>query len=94
MPRLLVVHHTPSPALHEMFDAAVSGARTDEIAGNGPGNGQGVEVVVRSALTATAVDVLEADAYLLGTPVQLALGTLRGLARTMRGIGTPIIHRN
>jgi hypothetical protein len=25
MPRLLVVHHTPSPALQEMFEAAVSG---------------------------------------------------------------------
>jgi hypothetical protein len=63
MPGLLVVHHTPSPALQAIFEAAVSGARTDEIAGNG----QGVEVVVRSALTAAAVDVLEADAYLLGT---------------------------
>jgi hypothetical protein len=44
MPRLLVVHHTPSPALQEMFEAAVSGARTDEI--------EDVEVVVRSALSA------------------------------------------
>ena len=44
MPRLLVVHHTPSPALQEMFEAAVSGARTDEI--------EGVDVVVRPALTA------------------------------------------
>jgi hypothetical protein len=59
MPRLLVVHHTPSPALQAMFEAAVSGARTDEI--------DGVEVVVRPALTAAAVDVLEADGYLLGT---------------------------
>jgi hypothetical protein len=67
MPRLLVVHHTPSPALQEMFEAAVSGARTDEI--------EGVEVVIRPALTAAAVDVLEADAYLLGTPVQIALDT-------------------
>jgi hypothetical protein len=63
MPRLLVVHHTPSPALQEMFEAAVSGARTDEI--------EGVEVVVRPALTAVAVDVLEADAYLLGTPANI-----------------------
>ena len=44
MPRLLIVHHTPSPALQEMFEAAVSGARTDEI--------EGVEVVIRPALTA------------------------------------------
>jgi hypothetical protein len=69
MPRLLVMHHTPSPALQAMFEAAVSGSRTDEI--------EGVEVVVRPALTAAATDVLEADGYLLGTPVQLALGTLQ-----------------
>jgi len=63
MPRLLIVHHTPSPALQEMFEAAVSGARTDEI--------EGVEVVIRPALTAAAADVLEADAYLLGTPANI-----------------------
>ena len=67
MPRLLVVHHTPSPALQEMFEATVSGARTDEI--------DDVEVIIRPALTAAPVDVLEADGYLLGTPVQIALGT-------------------
>ncbi len=33
MPTLLIVHHTPSPALQEMFEAAASGARTDEIDG-------------------------------------------------------------
>ena len=65
MPRLLVVHHTPSPAVQEMFEAAVSGARTDEV--------EDVEVVIRPALTAGAADVLEADGYLLGTPVQLVL---------------------
>ena len=63
MPRLLVVHHTPSPALQEMLEAAVSGARTDEI--------EDVEVVIRPALTAGAVDVLEADGYLLGTPANI-----------------------
>ena len=46
-----------------MFEAAVSGARTDEI--------DNVEVVVRPALTAAAVDVLEADGYLLGTPANI-----------------------
>ena len=69
MPRLLVVHHTPSPALQAMFEAAVSGVRTDQI--------EGVEVVVRPALTAAAVDVLEADGYLLGTPATGTLGTFR-----------------
>jgi multimeric flavodoxin WrbA len=63
MPRLLIVHHTPSPALQEMFEAAVSGARTDEI--------EGVELVIRPALTAAAVDVLEADGFLLGTPANI-----------------------
>ena len=63
MPRLLVVHHTPSPALQEMFEAVVRGARTDEI--------EGVEVVIRPALTAAAVDVLEADGILLGTPANI-----------------------
>ncbi len=68
MPRLLIVHHTPSPALQEMFEAAVSGARTDEI--------EGVEVVIRPALTAAAADVLQADGYLLGTPVHTVLARI------------------
>jgi len=63
MPRLLVVHHTPSPTLQEMFEAAVSGARTDQV--------EGVEVIIRPALTAAAADVLEADGYLLGTPANI-----------------------
>ena len=63
MPTLLVVHHTPSPAMAEMFDAAVSGARTDEV--------PGVEVIIRPALTAGAADVLSADGYLLGTPANI-----------------------
>jgi multimeric flavodoxin WrbA len=60
---LLVVHHTPSPALQAMFEAALSGSRTDEI--------EGVEVVIRPALTAAAADVLAADGYLLGTPANI-----------------------
>ena len=63
MPTLLVIHHTPSPAMAEMFDAAVSGARTDEV--------PGVEVIIRPALTAGAADVLGADGYLLGTPANI-----------------------
>ncbi len=63
MPRLLIVHHTPSPALHALFEAARSGATDPQI--------EGVEVVARPALAATAVDVLEADGYLLGTPANL-----------------------
>jgi multimeric flavodoxin WrbA len=63
MPTLLIIHHTPSPAMQEMFEAAASGARTDEV--------DGVEVIVRPALTAGAADVLAADGYLLGTPANI-----------------------
>src|SRR5438067_7827062 len=63
MARLLVVHHTPSPATHTLLEAVRAGATNREIIG--------VEVVVRAALAATAVDVLEADGYLLGTPANL-----------------------
>jgi NAD(P)H-dependent FMN reductase len=64
VPRLLLVHHTPSPPTHTLFEAVRSGATAPELAGD-------VEVVARPALTATAVDVLEADGYVLGTPANL-----------------------
>jgi NAD(P)H-dependent FMN reductase len=57
--RLLVVHHSPTPALRALADAVLAGARDDEI--------EGVDVVERAALEATAADVLAADAVLLGT---------------------------
>ncbi len=63
MPTLLVVHHTPSPSLHAMYEAVVRGARDESI--------EGVEVVSRAALAATAVDVLGADGYVLGTPANI-----------------------
>jgi NAD(P)H-dependent FMN reductase len=63
MARLLIVHHTTSPSLHSMFDAAHDGATDRSITG--------VEVVTRPALAATAIDVLGADGYLLGTPANL-----------------------
>ena len=65
VPRLLVVHHTPSPALQELLEAALDGARDPEA------NDGSVEVVVRPALTASVVDALEADGYLLGTPANI-----------------------
>jgi len=46
-----------------MFEAVMSGATDPSI--------EGVEVVARPALVASAVDVLEADGYLLGTPANL-----------------------
>ncbi|MFI9816982.1 flavodoxin family protein [Saccharothrix variisporea] len=63
MPRLLIVHHTPSPAMQELFEAVLEGATDPDI--------EGVEVLRRPALTATASDVLEADGYLLGTPANI-----------------------
>ena len=63
MPRLLIVHHTPSPHMQEMFEAVVSGATDPEI--------EGVEVVRRPALTVSPTDMLDADGYLLGTPANL-----------------------
>lgn len=63
MPRLLIVHHTPSPGMRSMFEQVLAGATTDEI--------EDVEVVHRPALGATAHDVLQADGYLLGTPANL-----------------------
>lgn len=63
VPTLLVVHHTPSPALHTMLEAVLDGAAQVE----------GVEVRVRPALTAAAVDVLESDGYVLGTPANLGM---------------------
>ena len=63
MPRLLIVYHTPSPSVHAMYDAVHAGASDERI--------EGVEVISRPALAATAVDVLEADGYVLGTPANL-----------------------
>jgi hypothetical protein len=61
--RLLLVHHTPSPATHTLLTAVRAGATDPQITG--------VELVTRAALVATAVDVLEADGYLLGAPANL-----------------------
>jgi NAD(P)H-dependent FMN reductase len=63
MPRLLVVHHTPSPATQELLEAAIAGARHPDV--------PGVDVVVRPALVAAVTEALEADGYLLGTPANI-----------------------
>lgn len=57
--KLLVVHHTPSPATRELLEAVLAGTKDPDIAG--------VEVVVRPALAATVSDMLDADGYLFGT---------------------------
>lgn len=59
MPRLLVVHHSPTRSLQRLTEAVLAGAGTEEI--------DDVEVTVRAALEATADDVLAADGILLGT---------------------------
>ena len=64
MPRLLIVHHSPTRSLQALTDAVVSGAHDDAI--------EGVEVVVLEALAfargeAGHEDLLGADGYVLGT---------------------------
>ncbi len=68
MARLLVVHHTPSPATHELLLGVLEGARDPAI--------RGVEVVVSAALVPDVPGALGADGYLLGTPANL--GSISG----------------
>jgi multimeric flavodoxin WrbA len=63
MATLLIVHHTPSPALQAMFEAVVAGATDEQI--------EGVTVERRPALAATVVDLLAADAVIVGTPANI-----------------------
>ncbi|HEU0102350.1 MAG TPA: NAD(P)H-dependent oxidoreductase [Mycobacteriales bacterium] len=61
MPRLLLVHHTPSPSLQALLEAACAGAAlVDDL-----------ELVVRPALSAGAADLLAADGVVLGTPANI-----------------------
>ncbi len=64
MPRLLVVHHSPTRAVRTLTEAVLAGTHEEAI--------EGVEVVVLEALdfargTAGPDDLLAADGYLLGT---------------------------
>jgi NAD(P)H-dependent FMN reductase len=68
VPRILVVHHTVSPSLDTLLQAALDGARTPEV--------DDVEVDVVPALRAGAIDVLDADGYVLGAPANL--GSMAG----------------
>ena len=61
MPRLLVVHHTPSPALQTVLEAVKEGVAMVEAA----------ELVLRPALSAGAGDLLDCDGVLLGTPANI-----------------------
>jgi len=63
VPRLLIVHHTPSPATHTLLTRVREGATDPAI--------DGVEVVIKAALEATVSDVLDTDGYLVGAPANL-----------------------
>jgi multimeric flavodoxin WrbA len=63
MPTVLVEHHTASPAMQELLEAALDGTRAEGL--------EDVQVLVRPALAATAVDVLAADGFVLGTPANI-----------------------
>ena len=67
MQKVLVVHHTVSPPLQELLELVLAGltgaARVLDI--------KDLNVTTRAALTASAIDVLEADAIVLGTPANL-----------------------
>lgn len=63
MPRLLVVHHTSSPALQAMLEAAVAGAHDPELGD--------IDVAVTPALAGGVPDVLAADGFVLGTPANI-----------------------
>lgn len=63
MATLLIVHHTPSPAMQALFESVVSGASDPDL--------DGVTVVRRPALSATAHDLLNADGVVLGTPANI-----------------------
>jgi len=63
VPRLLVVHHTTSPATQELLEAALAGTRAEGL--------EEVEVEVRAALVAGPPDVLAADGFVLGTPANI-----------------------
>jgi multimeric flavodoxin WrbA len=73
MPRLLIAHHTPSPPTRALLEEVLAGAGDPDLAE--------VEVMLKPALVTTAVDVLEADGYLLGTPANF--GYMSGALKHM-----------
>jgi len=74
---LLIVHHTPSPHCQEMFEAVLAGASDPEI--------EGVQVLRRPALTVSPTEMLAADGYLIGSPVNL--GYLSGAVKHAFDLG-------
>lgn len=70
--QLLIVYHSQSGSTARMAEAVIDGARDDAI--------DGVDVVVRDALEATAEDLQSADAFILGTPENF--GYMSGAMKT------------
>jgi NAD(P)H-dependent FMN reductase len=60
--RVLVVHHTVSPSLQTMLDMVLQGLTLAH-----------VDAVARPALVCSAVEVLEADAVIVGGPVNIGM---------------------
>lgn len=78
MPRLLVVHHSPTPTLRALTEAVLAGAQDDAI--------EGVDLVGLDALAfargeADHEDLLAADGYVLGTPANF--GYMSGALKHM-----------
>lgn len=59
-PRLLVLHHSPTPRLRWLLDCVLAGAHHEDL--------PPVDIHVVEALSVTIDDFLAADGYLLGTP--------------------------
>ncbi len=62
--RLLIVFHSQSGSTSRMADAVIRGAKDPQI--------EGVRTIVRSAMEATAEDLLCCDGFILGTPENFA----------------------
>jgi NAD(P)H-dependent FMN reductase len=73
VPRLLITHHTPSPPTRSLLEEVIAGTADPDLAD--------VEVVLKPALVTTAVDILEADGYVLGTPANF--GYMSGALKHM-----------
>ncbi len=63
MSRLLVVAHVVSPDTRELQEEVLAGTRSEGI--------EGVDVLTRPALSATAVDLVGVDGLILGTPANI-----------------------
>ncbi len=73
MPRLIIVHHAPTPNTAALRDAMLNGATDDAI--------KNVDVVVVSAQDTSASDINGADAVLLLTPANF--GYMAGLMKDL-----------